>query len=103
MASEQGEEYRREIIRRLEREDQELEAKTREAEAESAEAKREREALKAAHLRAQLPFPPGDPCPSCWIMHGQDSQLYAVPHDDPDQYDRMKCSCGYYEDREVDQ
>lgn len=104
MSPEQNDEYRREVIRRLEDQDRELEAKAKKAEAEAAQARQQRSELEVALRRAQLPFPPGDPCPLCWIMHGRDSQLYPVPHEEPEKYDRMKCGsegCNYVEDREA--
>jgi hypothetical protein len=101
MTSEEGNENRRHIIRGLEQRYQHAKAKALQTETESAQAKRELEAMEAARLRTQLPFPAGDVCPECWLIHGNITELYPVPHDDPEHYDRMRCKapCGYFEDR----
>lgn len=104
MPAERNEQERREIIRRLEQEDRQLAAKAARADAVIAEARRQRDALHASIRRAKLPFPSGDICPECWIVHGVESPLKAVTADDPSRYDRWKCSregCGYFTDREV--
>jgi DNA repair exonuclease SbcCD ATPase subunit len=104
MTPEYNDEYRREIIRGLEQRYEQAKAKHLQAETEAAQAKRECDELEAAHRRAQLPFPPGDTCPVCWVRHGRTSDLRAARHDDPDHYDLMECSapdCGYSEDRPI--
>lgn len=103
MLSKEGEEHRREIIGRLERRDQELEALAREAETEAAQARQERTALRPALERANLPFPQGDVCPECWVMYGDTRPLHSVPHPhDARQFDRWRCRvCNHVEDRET--
>lgn len=102
MTSEQGDEYRREVIRRLEQEKQERDAKRAELEQANAKLEAEDRAAANAMLRAQSPALLSDICPSCWIKHGVKSKLHAAEHEDPDHYDRMQCgSCGYVEDHEI--
>jgi DNA repair exonuclease SbcCD ATPase subunit len=102
MTSEQGDEYRREIVRRLEQEKQNRDAKRAELEQAKAKLEAEDRASAGAMLRAQAPSLLSDICPSCWIKHGRKSKLHAVQHEDPDHYDRMQCrSCDYFEDREI--
>jgi len=51
-----------------------------------------------ARLRSPLPKP--NLCPECWFMHGLETQMHAVPHEDPEHWDRWKCrKCSYDEDR----
>lgn len=103
MMPKEEEQHRREIIERLERRDQELEGQAREAEAEATRARQERAALKSALGRANLPFPPGDVCPECWVMHGEERPLHSVPHPhNPRHFDRWRCHvCGHVEDRKT--
>jgi hypothetical protein len=100
MPPENKDEQRREIIRRLEYQNQRLEAELLEAETKAAELRQKHTAASGARLRAEGPFPAGEPCPECWITHGRDIQMYCIPADDPKDYDRWKCGeCGYFEDR----
>lgn len=101
MTPEDRDEQRREIIRRLEYQDRELDAKAGKAEAEAAQARHQRADLKAAILRTQGPLPPSSECPECWFIHGRTSVLVAATHEDPADYDRLECkTCGYFEDIE---
>ena len=63
---------RREIVRRLEDEEARLHADKARV---ISQYDRKLEAAKARRLRAEGPYPPGDPCPICWIEHGTDSQM----------------------------
>lgn len=101
MTPEDRDQNRREIVRGLEHQDRDLEAKAEKAEADAAQFRRQREDLQAARLRAQGSASPADECEACWIMHGRRSKLKAVPHEDPDHWDRLQCEdrdCGYFED-----
>ena len=99
MTPEDRDEHRRQIIWGLEQQYQQAEAKALKAETDAAQAKREMQALEAARLRAQAPALLGDKCPACWITHGVKSNLVAVVHEDPANFDRLECkSCGYFEE-----
>ena len=88
-------------IRQLERRYELADEKRRKAEAEAAEAERELAEVQAAKARTHLPLPEGDICIPCWLNHGHICELQAIPADDPELYDRMKCGrCGRIEDRE---
>ena len=99
MTTEERNENRRQIVGGLEQEYQQADAKLLKADADGAEAKREMQSLEAARLRAQAPALLGDKCPACWITHGVKSNLVAVVHEDPANFDRLECkACGYFED-----
>jgi len=102
MTPENRDEYRRQIVRRLENQDHDLEAKAEKAEAEAAQARMKRKKLEAALLRAQGPPRPSNECEACWIIHGRHSQMVAAEHEDPDHFDRLECkTCGHFEDIEL--
>lgn len=89
MAPIRDEDERREVIRRLEQEY--LRAKREHAETQPEHAEAE-----AALSRLQLPLPPGDVCPECWITHGHTRPLRAVLENGAPQYRRMRCDhCEY--------
>ena len=91
MAPEEGEQYRREVIRRLEREEHEADAELARIQARKAE-------IQAARLRAQRPVPFGF-CPRCKIMQNRESLLVAKAHPDPQHSDLCECEeCGYSEE-----
>jgi len=99
----ENEQERREVIRRIEHRYQEAHAKRLKAEAEVVQARQEEAALLNAQRRAQLPIPPGDICPECWVMHGDEHPLRPVPHPhDARHIDRWLCNvCRHVEDRET--
>ena len=100
MTPEGPNQHRREIIGRLEYQYKQAQTKHSDAEANAAKAKGQMMEIEAALLRAErFPNRP-DVCPECWIIHGRESDLYAVPHEDPAHFDRMQCgTCGYFENR----
>jgi hypothetical protein len=105
MTSEQGDERRREIIRRLEEEKARIDAEKARLNAEKAridvEMEQRRAELEFQLGRANHPPLSNDMCPTCWIKHNRKVQLQPVSHEeDPNNYDRMVCrECGYVEDR----
>ncbi len=102
MAPKENEQERREVIRRVQYRDQELQRQAAQAQAELDHAKAERDKIKDALSRAESPFPAGDICPECWIMHGEARELRAVPHPDSKHFDRWICrACGHTRDREA--
>jgi hypothetical protein len=102
MPPEKTDEERRQIIGRLEHQYSRFEAEKAKADAEAAALVDKLAATKDALGRAKLPFPPGNVCPECWVMHGEKRPLHAVPHPDPSRYDRWRCpSCEHVEDRRI--
>ena len=100
--TEQIHKRRREIIGRLEYDYQQAQAKHLKAEEDAAQAELQMTKIETALLRAKVPQSHVNICIECWIIHGRESDLYAVPHEDPSHYDRMKCKiCGYVQDTKI--
>ena len=91
--TEHSDESRREIVRRLEEEEQALNA-------QQAQLDRKRTEIKSRRFRAQLPFPSGDICPVCWIDHGLEAPMQPQPSGRG--VDIFRCgSCGHTEERKA--
>lgn len=102
MSPKEVEQERREVVGRVQYRYQEAETRRLKAEQEAAIARLDQSNLSAAMKRAQLPFPDGDICPECWIMHGRLSSMRPVPSPEPHLFDRWKCladNCGHTSDR----
>jgi ribosomal protein S27AE len=97
---EESESYRLQMLRTLEKLDSGP-PPPEVVEAEKTIAKyREKQAQACETIsRLNSPLPDEDSCPRCWFMHGRRSSLDAIPHPDPDNSNRWKCStCGYISD-----
>ena len=91
MPPEEGEQYRREVVRRLEREKHQAKLDLAKAQARNVE-------IEAQLLRAQSPLQLGF-CPQCWIMHSKENLLVSAPHSDAQHFDMCECEeCGYSEE-----
>jgi hypothetical protein len=103
MPPERNDEERREIIGRVKYLYEQAQTKRLNAEDEAAQFRQKEASLRDAALRAQAPFPSGDVCPECWIMHGKVASLVSATADDPRRYDRFRCGerCGYVIDRDA--
>jgi hypothetical protein len=102
MLSEQGEQERREIIGRLEREYQQAEAKLLKASRDHSTARADRHNAEARLFRAQSPPESNNFCLLCWVNHQRLSRLKPAPSPEPHLADRWKCEaddCTHTEDR----
>lgn len=101
--SEQSEEYRLEMLRRLKKKYSDPDP-PEVLEAKKVITKHGEEKAKAGPQITRLgsPLPSPDLCPQCWFMNGHRVALRAVQHPQPEKFDRVRCGeCGYEADTEA--
>ena len=79
MPPEANEQERREIIRQLEQEQRRLSAEAEHLNAQIAQVTQRQLSIMAALLRAWEPPLSNDVCLSCWIIHGEQNKMKAIP------------------------
>jgi hypothetical protein len=97
-----SEQERREMIGRLERENQQAEAKLLKARRDHSAARVDKHNAEARLLRAQSPPDSSNFCLPCWVNHQRLSRLRPIASSEPRLVDQWKCEaddCGHVEDR----